>query len=45
MDRKRRLANDILHEYENKEGKLENKAVIDFLKTIEYLIQKVPKRK
>jgi len=42
MDNKRKLANNILHEYENKQSGLEDKAVIDFLITIKDLVQKIP---
>ena len=45
MDKKRRLANDILHEYENRTSDLEDKAIIEFLRTIKYLVQKVPAKK
>jgi hypothetical protein len=45
MDKKRRLANDILHEYENRPSDLEDKAIIDFLRTIKYLVQKVPAKR
>jgi len=38
MDREKQLADDMLHEYEDKEAEMENKAVIDFLKTIKYLV-------
>lgn len=42
MDKKRRLANDILHEYESRQSDLEDKAIIDFLRTIKYMVQQVP---
>lgn len=42
MHDKRKLANRIMHDYENKPH-VENKLVIDFLKTIQTLIHNIPK--
>ena len=38
---KKNLANRILHNYENK-SETEDKSVVDFLKTIKYLVQRIP---
>ncbi|MGV8075072.1 MAG: DUF4145 domain-containing protein [Syntrophobacteraceae bacterium] len=40
MQAKRKLGNDILHDYENK-SEVEDRAVIQFLNTIKYLVQNV----
>mgnify|MGYP001567315844 FL=1 len=44
LERLRRLANNILHEYENID-EIEDTAIFDFLKTIKYLVQNVPQKK
>lgn len=42
MDKKRKLANEIVHKHEERQEELEDKAVIEYLKTIKHLVQKVP---
>ena len=44
MQAKRKLGNDLLHDYENK-SEVEDRAVVNFLKTIKYLVQNVPSKK
>ena len=44
LQKKRKLANDMLHNYE-KNSKVEDEAVVNYLRTIKFLVQGVPNRK